>query len=43
MADLEVTLTAPNGLKIAFSTGLFIDNEFVMGSSGEKLTSIDPA
>ncbi|EON96470.1 putative aldehyde dehydrogenase protein [Phaeoacremonium minimum UCRPA7] len=43
MADLEVTLTAPNGQKISLSTGLFINNEFIKGSSSEKLASIDPA
>lgn len=43
MSDLEVTLTAPNGQKISLNTGLFINNEFVKGSSNEKLASIDPA
>lgn len=43
MADMEVTLTAPNGQKITINTGLFINNEFVKGSSSEKLASIDPA
>jgi aldehyde dehydrogenase (NAD+) len=39
----EVELTAPNGRKITLPTGLFINNEFVKGSSEEKLASIDPA
>ncbi|KAH8883001.1 aldehyde dehydrogenase [Thozetella sp. PMI_491] len=39
----EVELTAPNGRKITLSTGLFINNEFVKGSSAEKLPVIDPA
>ncbi|KAI0009641.1 aldehyde dehydrogenase [Xylariaceae sp. FL0662B] len=43
MSDLEVTLTAPNGRKLSLNTGLFINNEFVKGSSSEKLSSIDPA
>lgn len=43
MTDLQVNLTAPNGQKISVSTGLFINNEFVKGSSAEKLASIDPA
>jgi len=43
MSDLEVSLVAPNGKIIPISTGLFINNEFVRGSSSETLTSIDPA
>ncbi|RDW56422.1 putative aldehyde dehydrogenase-3 [Coleophoma crateriformis] len=39
----EVELTAPNGRKITLPTGLFINNEFVKGSSSEKLASFDPA
>ncbi|KAI1082436.1 aldehyde dehydrogenase [Whalleya microplaca] len=39
----EVTLTAPNGRKFSLNTGLFINNEFVKGSSSDKLSSIDPA
>jgi aldehyde dehydrogenase (NAD(P)+) len=42
MADLKVELTAPNGRKITLPTGLFINNEFVKSSSGEKITSINP-
>lgn len=43
MSDLTVSLKIPNGKEITLSTGLFINNEFVKGSSEEKLTSIDPA
>ncbi|KAJ9503720.1 mitochondrial aldehyde dehydrogenase [Exophiala xenobiotica] len=43
MADLKVELTAPNGKKITLPTGLFIDNEFVKATSGQKLTSINPS
>jgi aldehyde dehydrogenase (NAD(P)+) len=43
MSDLEISLVAPNGKRIALSTGLFINNEFVKGSSDAKLASIDPA
>ncbi|KZZ92337.1 aldehyde dehydrogenase ALDH [Ascosphaera apis ARSEF 7405] len=39
---LSVQLTAPNGRSFELPTGLFIDNEFVKGSKGETLTSIDP-
>jgi hypothetical protein len=43
MADLKVELTAPNGRKITLPTGLFINNEFVKSSSGDKITSINPS
>ncbi|KAB5531375.1 aldehyde dehydrogenase [Coniochaeta sp. 2T2.1] len=43
MADLTVTIQVPNGKKVELSTGLFINNEVVKGSSSEKLTSIDPS
>lgn len=43
MADLKVELTAPNGKKITLPTGLFINNEFVKSSSGDKITSINPS
>ncbi|KAM6525281.1 mitochondrial aldehyde dehydrogenase [Fusarium falciforme] len=43
MADLFVNLEAPNGVKYRQPTGLFINNEFVPGSSSRKITSIDPA
>ncbi len=42
MAGLKVELTAPNGRKITLPTGLFINNEFVKSSSGDKITSINP-
>lgn len=42
MSDLSVNLTAPNGRKITLPTGIFINNEFVKSSSGEKITSINP-
>ncbi|KEF63214.1 aldehyde dehydrogenase (NAD+) [Exophiala aquamarina CBS 119918] len=42
MANLKVELTAPNGKKIILPTGLFINNEFVKSSSGDKITSISP-
>lgn len=38
-----VQLQAPNGVKWSQPTGLFINNEFVTATSGETLTSIDPA
>lgn len=40
---LSVELTAPNGRKYAQPTGLFIDNEWVGGSDGEMITSINPS
>lgn len=43
MADLKVDLTAPNGIKFTLPTGLFINNEFVKASGGEKITSINPS
>lgn len=43
MSNTEISVNAPNGKEISFSTGLFINNEFVKGSSSETLTSIDPA
>jgi aldehyde dehydrogenase (NAD(P)+) len=42
MSGLTVDLTAPNGRKITLPTGLFINNEFVKSSSGDKITSINP-
>ncbi|TVY86536.1 Aldehyde dehydrogenase [Lachnellula willkommii] len=42
MSDLLIELTAPNGKKYSQPTGLFINNEWVKGSSGEKITSINP-
>ncbi|KAI0482641.1 aldehyde dehydrogenase [Xylariaceae sp. FL0804] len=43
MADLQVDLTAPNGRKFTLPTGLFINNEFVKATSGDKITSINPS
>jgi aldehyde dehydrogenase (NAD(P)+) len=43
MSGLTVSIEAPNGVKVDLPTGLFINNEFVKGSAGEKLTSSDPA
>lgn len=42
MSDLKAELTAPNGRKITLPTGLFINNEFVKATSGQKVTSINP-
>ncbi|RMZ75845.1 hypothetical protein DV737_g5078, partial [Chaetothyriales sp. CBS 132003] len=42
MGDLQVNLTAPNGKKITLPTGLFINNEFVKATGGQKITSINP-
>ena len=42
MSDLSVEVTAPNGVKYTQPTGLFINNEFVAGSKGNKITSINP-
>ncbi|KAI9746563.1 MAG: hypothetical protein M1818_000276 [Claussenomyces sp. TS43310] len=40
---LEVELTAPNGRKYTQPIGLFINNEWVKSSNGQKLTSINPS
>ncbi|KAK1066772.1 mitochondrial aldehyde dehydrogenase [Friedmanniomyces endolithicus] len=42
MSHLSVELTAPNGKKYTQPTGLFINNEWVAGSKGNKITSINP-
>ena len=42
MSDLFVDLEAPNGREYKQPIGLFINNEFVKSSSGEKITSINP-
>ncbi|RMY40559.1 hypothetical protein D0866_01181 [Hortaea werneckii] len=42
MSDLTVELTAPNGKKYTQPTGLFINNEWVASSKGNKITSINP-
>ncbi|KAL6405076.1 putative aldehyde dehydrogenase-like protein [Ilyonectria robusta] len=43
MAPAFLELEAPNGVKYTQPTGLFINNEFVESSSGQTITSIDPA
>ncbi|KAF7954833.1 uncharacterized protein EAE97_000092 [Botrytis byssoidea] len=43
MSDLTVELTAPNGKKYVQPTGLFINNEWVKSSTGQKITSINPS
>ncbi|KAG5787013.1 hypothetical protein H9Q69_013915 [Fusarium xylarioides] len=40
--SLDVQLTAPNGRTYKQPTGLFINNEFVRSSNGNKITSINP-
>jgi len=42
MPGTTVELTAPNGLQIDQPIGLFINNEFVKSSSGEKFATINP-
>ncbi|KAI3394232.1 hypothetical protein diail_3007 [Diaporthe ilicicola] len=42
MAELFASLTAPNGRSYSQPLGLFINNEFVKGSSESPITSIDP-
>ncbi|KAK5163148.1 mitochondrial aldehyde dehydrogenase [Saxophila tyrrhenica] len=42
MSSLTVELTAPNGVKYTQPTGLFINNEWVASSKGNKITSINP-
>jgi len=42
MSNLTVELTAPNGKKYTQPTGLFINNEWVASSKGNKITSINP-
>ena len=43
MPETSVELTAPNGVKIDQPVGLFINNDFVKSSTGEKFATIDPA
>jgi hypothetical protein len=43
MSDLSIELTAPNGRKYTQPTGLFINNEWVKSSNGQKITSINPS
>ncbi|KAJ5426724.1 hypothetical protein N7465_001794 [Penicillium sp. CMV-2018d] len=42
MANLSVQLTAPNGHTWTQPTGLFINNQWVKCSTGEKIASINP-
>ena len=42
MSDMEIELTAPNGVKYKQPLGLFINNEWVKPQKGEKITSINP-
>lgn len=41
-SELAVELTAPNGRKYTQPIGLFINNEWVKSSNGQKLTSVNP-
>ncbi|KAJ5812352.1 hypothetical protein N7474_008653 [Penicillium riverlandense] len=43
MSGLTVQLTAPNGHTWSQPTGLFINNQWVKSSNGEKITSINPS
>uniref|UniRef100_A0A8H7K5N6 Aldehyde dehydrogenase domain-containing protein n=1 Tax=Bionectria ochroleuca TaxID=29856 RepID=A0A8H7K5N6_BIOOC len=43
MPSSKATITAPNGRQVTINTGLFINNEWVESSNGQKLTSINPA
>ncbi|KAF7122744.1 hypothetical protein CNMCM5793_000854 [Aspergillus hiratsukae] len=43
MAQLFVDLLTPNNKAYRQPTGLFINNDFVAASSGQTITSIDPA
>ncbi|KAJ5665678.1 uncharacterized protein N7477_008126 [Penicillium maclennaniae] len=43
MSSLSVQLTAPNGRVWMQPTGLFINNQWVKSSNGEKIASINPA
>lgn len=40
---MEVELSAPNGKKWSQPLGLFINNEFVQSSNGQKLATINAA
>jgi hypothetical protein len=42
MSGLSVELTAPNGVKYTQPTGLFINNEWVKSTKGDKIYSINP-
>lgn len=41
-STMEVQLTAPNGKTWTQPLGLFINNEFVPSSNGQKITTINP-
>ena len=41
--SLSVEIVTPNGHQYTQPTGLFINNEFVPASSGQTITSLDPA
>lgn len=43
MADLQLSLTAPNGRQYSQPIGLFINNQFVAAKSGDKFATISPA
>lgn len=43
MANTSVQLTAPNGHTWTQPTGLFINNQWVKSSNGEKIATINPA
>jgi hypothetical protein len=43
MASLSVQLTAPNGRVWSQPTGLFINNQWVKSSDGDKIATINPA
>jgi aldehyde dehydrogenase (NAD(P)+) len=43
MSSLSVQLTAPNGRVWTQPIGLFINNQWVKSSSGDKIASINPA
>lgn len=43
MTAESILLKAPNGVEFTQQTGLFINNEFVASSTGQTITSIDPA
>ncbi|KAL3480892.1 aldehyde dehydrogenase [Aspergillus californicus] len=43
MSDLEIELTAPNGIKFTQPLGLFINNEWVPSLGGDRIATIDPA
>ncbi|TLS30563.1 hypothetical protein PpBr36_03388 [Pyricularia pennisetigena] len=40
---MDIQLSAPNGKKWTQPLGLFINNEFVQSSNGQKLTTVNPA